>query len=508
MSELEPQPAPKRSLGQQLQIGAAFMVAGRLVIRMLSVISTLILARLLVPADFGLVALALAMLTIAGAITDLGYAAVLIRVKDLDRSYFDTAWSLNLLRCLALGLVLGASGGWQGWLLGDARIGPLLWVIGLTVALDGLTSVGLLRLQRDMQFDRLAHYQVYGRLVAFLSTIILAVIWQNYWCLVIGSLIGKMFVVPFSYWTAPFRPHFNLQHWRYFLAFTKWNTLFNISAIMEIQSPILISGYFLGLPTLGLFNTARQIALVPITEIAVPTRTPMYSTMAHFIGKNDHLRKNYMEGQGFLFTIVFPISVGIAMISPEIESIALGPQWAGAYVFICVLTFVALIDNFSGYMLSILSLFGKFRLIGVSSAYFALMRIFLLAILTYFFGLTGLFAALILASSIAFYLMHRMTADLLETSVSELLLPLWRPVVAAAVMITGIVAVRSVLPPGQTGFLAAAGKLAIIIPLGATLHIASQYLLWRICGAPPGAESRIAALALGALSRFRHRSPA
>lgn len=508
MSEPEPQPRPKRSLGQQLQIGAAFMVAGRLVIRLLSVISTLILARLLMPADFGLVALALAMLTIAGAITDLGYAAVLIRVKDLDRSYFDTAWSLNLLRCAALGLVLGASGDWQGWLLGDARIGPLLWVIGLTVALEGLTSVGLLRLQRDMQFDRLANYQVCGRLVAFLSTIILAVLWQNYWCLVIGSLIGKMFVVPFSYWIAPFRPRFNLQHWRYFLAFTKWNTVFNVSTIFEIQSPILISGYFLGLPTLGLFNLARQIALMPITEIAVPTRTPVYSTLAHFVGKNDHLKNNYVESQSFLFSIIFPISVGICLVSPEIELMALGPKWDGAYLFICVLSVVALLDNFSGYILSLLSLAGKFRTIGLSATAFALIRIVLLIILTYFFGLIGFFIALVSSSLIGFFVMHRMTANLLETSVSALLLPLWRPLLAAAVMTTGILALRSVLPPSQAGFLAAAANLAVIIPLGATLHVCSQYLLWRICGAPAGAESRLAALALGALGRFRQRFPA
>lgn len=493
-------PAP--SLGRKVAVGAAFLVLGRLAIRLLSTISTIILARLLLPEDFGLIALAFAIFGIADAISSLGYAVILVRMKDPERSVYDTAWTLNLIRCVLLGLLLAGTAQWQADWLGDQRIGPLLWVIGLNVALDGLVSVGLIRLQREFRYNRFAVYQVVTRFSAFVFAILIAVIWQSYWCFVLGTLIAKLITIPFGYWLAPHWPRLSLRHWRHFMAFTKWGVVFNLAAIVEIQGPTLVIGRLLGLPTLGMFNIAQQIGSIPVTELAAPTRMPLYSGYAEKQNDISHVRYTYLQSQGFLLAIICPISVGIALVAPELEQIFLGDRWAGTDVIIAVLALVALFDNFSNSTFGILYLTDRFRqlalcYLGLSTARFAAATLGIWA-----GGMTGLLVSLVIAALLSLAFWQAYAARLLQASLSDLQAVTWRPVVAALVMSAGVLALRAALPSG-TELGTAIARLLTLSMAGAVLHLGAQALLWRLSGAPPGAERRMLDMARAQLrARF------
>ncbi|MFL1463372.1 oligosaccharide flippase family protein [Roseococcus sp. DSY-14] len=494
-------------LGRRVMAGAAFMMAGRLAIRCLSIVSTLVLARLLMPEDFGLVALALAAFAIADAVTNTGYATLLIRTPDITRGHYDTAWTLNLLRCLLLALAVAGTASWQAALLGDARIGPVLLAVAAGVALDGLVSIGLVRLQREFRFDRFATYQVATRLLNFGATLALAVLWQSYWAIILGTLAAKLLALPLGYALAPHRPRPSLWNWRYFLGFSGWGTVFNMAMVMEMQGASLIIGRLLGLPALGQYNLAQQVATVPVSEIAAPTRAPLLAGYAELARDRAALARSYLDSQALLFAVICPISVGIALVSPELERVALGPRWEGTWPMIAAIALVALADNFSNAVFSIFAIFERYRDTALAFCLVAALRTALLLGGAWWWGMEGLLGALALSALAGLAFWQWLVARALGHGLGALPARTWRTLAAAAAMAAGVLALRAAWPEGA-GLLPALGRLLAFAALGAALHLGTQFLLWRLCGAPPGAERRLANLALGALERLRRRRKA
>ena len=94
---------------EKLFIGVFWLGAAKLIINFLALISTIILARLLTPEDFGLVAIVLALLAIIEAVTDLSLASALIHIKTLSEEHFDTAWSLNFVRGILMAVIFASA---------------------------------------------------------------------------------------------------------------------------------------------------------------------------------------------------------------------------------------------------------------------------------------------------------------------------------------------------------------------------------------------------------------
>ncbi len=491
-------------LGRRVMAGAAFMMAGRLAIRCLSIVSTLVLARLLMPEDFGLVAMALAAFAIADAVTNTGYATLLIRTPDIARGHYDTAWTLNLLRSLLLALAVAGTAGWQAGLLGDARIEAVLLAVALGVAIDGVMSIGLVRLQRELRFDRFAAYQVATRVLNFGCTLVLAVLWQSYWAIIIGTLVAKAMCVPLGYAMAPHRPRLSLWNWRYFLGFSGWGTVFNLAMVLEMQGASLIIGRLLGLPVLGQYNLAQQVATVPVSEIAAPTRAPLLAGYAALGKDREALGRSYLDSQAFLFAVICPISVGIALVAPEVERLALGPRWEGTWPMIAVIALVALADNFSNAVFSIFAIYERYRDTALAFLSISVLRVALLFAGAWWWGIGGLLGALVASALAGLLCWQWLVARQLGHPLHALLAETWRSLLAACVMAAGVLALRAALPE-EAGLGPSLLRLAALAPAGALLHLGAQALLWRLSGSPAGAERRLANLALGGLARLRRR---
>ncbi|MDO9713102.1 oligosaccharide flippase family protein [Paracraurococcus lichenis] len=492
-----------------MALGAAFMVAGRLASRGISVISTLLLVRLLVPQDFGLVALAGAVVTMADTLTSTGYATVLVRRPAVERSVYDTAFTLNLLRCLLLAGLLSASADWQAGLLGDARIGSLLQVIALNIALDGLISVGLIRLQRDLRFDLLFRQQLASRLVSFLVTLGLAWATHSYFCLVLGNLVAKVLLLPYSYWLAPYRPRLSLAHWRELLGFSKWMFLQNLCTVADGQAANLVLGRAVGIQAVGTFNVAYQVAATPVTELAAPVRGPIYAGYARVQHDRALLRAQFIDGFGLLLALLLPLSTGIALVAPEIERIGLGQAWPGAATVVAFCALYALADSFAHFTGSIFAVLDHQPRLTAIFACMVAIRLPAIILAAMQAGLVGVAATLLATGLLNLLVWNWQAARLLGLRFAEYRAWCWRSLAAAATMTAAVLAARMLLPglAAAEGSLAeAAWRLACLAALGAAVHVGTQGLLWRLSGAPAGsAEARIAAATAAGWRRLRAR---
>lgn len=478
------------------------MVAGRLAIRMISVVSTLILARLLVPQDFGVVALASAVFAIAETILATGYTVLLVRNDRVDRDAYDTAWTMNLIRCLLLATITVASAPLQAWAFGDPRIGNVLFVVAATVALEGLMSIGMARAQRELRFDVLFKHQVAGRLLAFVFTAVLAVLMGNYWCLVLGNLIAKVLTVPYSYMLAPHRPRLSLVHWRGFLHFSKWMFGFNICAAVDGQVTNLSLGAMVGVVAVGQYNVAYQISATPVTEIAVPVRQPLYAGYAQVKDDAARLRDHFLQSLGLVAAVTVPLSVGIALVAPEVERIALGPNWVGTAPLIALCALFALTDSLVQFTHNVFLLKDRLRPMVLLCIAMVLVRAPLVVLGIWWDGAFGMLVALLATSVLSLAVWHVQVARLLGHRLRAAWAQVLRPAIAATLMTAAALALRLALPADTPGILDDLWRLAAVAAVGASVHIVAQAGLWWCASCPDGPERR--ALALLRSARRRH----
>jgi O-antigen/teichoic acid export membrane protein len=499
-----PSPQEAGAVGRKVAVGAAFMITGRLVIRLLSVINLLILARLLPPGEFGIVVLASVAFAILETLTAMNYFLALARRPTIDQDVYDSAWTMNILRCLLLGAVVAATADLQAGLLGDARVGPILLVVAAGVALDGLHSVGLIRLQRELRYDAMFRFQVVSRVVAFVVTLALAFWMQNYWCLVLGNIAAKLVTIPYSYWLAPQMPRFSLRHAGELLHFSKWMVAVNACQAVEAQAANLSLGRFAGVQPLGMWSVSYQLAATPVTELAVPVRGPIYAGYAQIQHDRPALQRHFLTGFGLLGAVVTPLSVGIALVAPQLEVLALGPTWAGAAVLIALCAIYALLDCMAHFTGGIFYVLDAQNRLARTYAVLTMLRVAAVVPAAILGGAVGVGVAMLTVSLVSCVVWHWRTAVLLGTGLRDAWVQVWRSLAAASAMAAVVVAVQLSLPP-PAGTLMALLELAALAACGAVVHVAAQWVLWRLSGSPDAAERRILTSAAALVGRLRAR---
>ena len=176
----------QQAVNRSMAKGAAWMVSMRLAIRFIGMISTIILARLLVPADFGLVAMATMIYGFIETMSQFGFDVVLIQKQDADREYYDTAWTLSIIRGLVTALILFAGAGFAADFFGDQRLVHIIYVLCFVASISNFANIGIVDFRKDMHFGKDFQYLVGVKLCSFIVTLVLAFTLRTYWALVIG----------------------------------------------------------------------------------------------------------------------------------------------------------------------------------------------------------------------------------------------------------------------------------------------------------------------------------
>lgn len=467
------------------------MIVARLLIRVLSIIGMLVMVRLLTPEDFGLVALVAAAIAFSDVLGITNYTAVLVRHPAATRLLYDTAWTLNVVRCLVLSGLIAGTAHWQAAILGDPRLAPVLIVVSLGILLDGCTSIGMARLQRDLQFSRIFQFQVVSKSVGFIVSVVLAILLQNYWCLVLGNLAAKVICVPYSYWLAPHRPRVSFREAGELLSFSWWMLAINVFSTADSHGPNMILGRWDGVSALGAYQVAYYVAAVPVHEVAVPVRQPIYSGYARVLHDNALLQRHFLAGFGFLGAAMIPLSVGIALTAPEIARIALGADWLHVAPLITLCALYSLTDCLAAFSINIFVVLDKLRSYLKTLILLVFMRVPLVLGAVLLWGAVGMAAAMLATAVVNAIMWQWQVSHLLGHRLRDVGSEIWRSLTAATLMSGSVLALREVLPFEHHDLWSAAVNLSVLAGSGACVHIVSLLALWRLSGCPDSAEARL-----------------
>lgn len=201
-----------QGIGRQMATGAAWMVALKLVERSLGVVSTVILARLLTPQDFGLVAMAMVFIAVVEILQAFGFDVALIQDQHASREHYDSAWVLNvLLACLGTALLVAGAKAVSVF-YDEPRVQAILYCLAVGAFVQGFENIGIVAFRKELTFDKEFRFQLAKKVMGFVVTVSLALIYRSYWALVIGAVVGRVVGVVLSYSAHPFRPRFTLGH--------------------------------------------------------------------------------------------------------------------------------------------------------------------------------------------------------------------------------------------------------------------------------------------------------
>ena len=243
--------------------GAVWMVLFKFTERGLGLISTIILARLLLPADFGLIAMAVSIIAVLELLNSFGFDTVLIQNPDANRSHYDTAWTFNVIFGTASSLILFLLASPAAAFYDEPRLEMVIDFLAIGTFIQGLGNVGVVAFRKELEFNKEFKFLVAKKLISFCITVPLAFILKNYWALVIGMLAGKSAGMALSYLVHPYRPRFSLAARHELFQFSKWLLLNNLLFFLRFRSAHFIIGKTAGTHALGLYTIAYEISNLP-----------------------------------------------------------------------------------------------------------------------------------------------------------------------------------------------------------------------------------------------------
>jgi len=207
----------------------------RWAIRGIGLVSTVILARLLTPDDFGVVAMAMVAVALLEVFTQSGVDLALLRTTEPTREHYNAAWSLEIIQGVLLAIVLFMTAPWVGSHFDDARVTDVIRVLSLRALIGGFQNIGVVNFRRDLAFGREFQFGVFKKLSTFVVTIASALILNNYWALVIGQVVGKVLEVGISYRMSAYRPRFSLERVGEIWGFSQWLILSRFARLVNKQ---------------------------------------------------------------------------------------------------------------------------------------------------------------------------------------------------------------------------------------------------------------------------------
>jgi len=338
------EPSP---LSQRVIRGGFWVLALRVANRTLGLIRILILARVLLPEDFGLVGIAFLAMSTMETLTVSGFNQALVQRRQAGEEFWDTTWLVSLVRGIVLGAILFAVAPWVAEFFGRSDALWIIRAIGLSLLLRGLTNPSVIGYIKEMTFQRQFGYEIGITLVDAAVAIPLALIYRSAWTLAAGWLAGQAAGVVLSWLIHPMRVRlrFDRRAFRELYGFGRWITVSNIFNFLLTQGDDILVGRILGAPALGLYQMAYRLSNSPATEIAAVISQVTFPAYAQLQESRARVGAAFLRVIRMSTLLSFPIGALVILLGPDFIRVILGPHWVPMISTMQILAIYGLIHS-------------------------------------------------------------------------------------------------------------------------------------------------------------------
>ncbi|MCK5306106.1 MAG: MOP flippase family protein [Candidatus Omnitrophica bacterium] len=332
----------KGTLAQKTARGGIWVFGSFFFAKVLFFIRTVILARLLIPNDFGMMGIAILAMTGMQVLTETGIDQAIIQKKGVTKDALDTAWVISVARGIILFIVLYLLSPAIAAFYNNLMLEPLLKVLSISFLFLGLQNIGVVFFQKELNFKKRALFTTATDVINIIFTVLFAVILKNVWAVVIGCVVGNLAKLIISYRIQAFRPcfKFNPKAAKELLKFGKHVFGASVMIFFVTQGDDALVGKMLGLEALGLYVLAYSLSNMPttaITHVISQVSFPAYSKVQD---DTKRLGRGYLKILKFTALLTIPLAAGLFILAPEFIKIVYGEKWLPMLPAVLIMCFL------------------------------------------------------------------------------------------------------------------------------------------------------------------------
>ncbi|PSW21205.1 hypothetical protein C9I98_04430 [Photobacterium sanctipauli] len=316
-----------------------WITLSKLLNRGLAFFCTLILARILTPDDFGIIALATIVTAFFETLGQLGTKEYLLQEEAPSKEDIDTSWTLQLITKIIISIIIFSSSGILADFFNTQDLENLIKVLSITPTLQGITNIAFILEIKKSNFKIITKIESIAKISSVIITLTLAMIFKNYWAFVASIISYHFIILILSYTCFRYKPTFNLLKANNQISFSKWTLLKGITNYINNKSDIIILTNFTSTSFIGNYNicqtlllTAKEIAITPFSDALNPEMAKLINTSNHI----DKISKSLFS----LTIITVPLTSLIYINAENIIEITLGDldKWKNAVEILYILT--------------------------------------------------------------------------------------------------------------------------------------------------------------------------
>lgn len=457
----------RRTTDRALLTGIAWTGGVKWVVQILTWTSTLVVARLITPEDFGIVGSAALYLGLMSLLADFGVGMAVLTMRDIPETLTAQLNGAGLLFG-AFAMAVGLASAWPlGMFFRSSEVAWVLAAMSATLLVSGLRSVPMALLQRSLRFRTVALIEAAQGLVGSLTTIFLALAGWGYWALAAGAIIQATAYAGFVLHVRP-----TARAWPRFreikepLRLSAHVLTSGLSWWIYSNADFAIAGRMLGQRVMGGYLLAWEFASLPVEKITnIVTRvTPaIFSALQHDV---PGLRRQFLTLTEGIAMLTLPASWGLALVADDFVRFALGDQWLGA---IAPLQILCAYISFR----SVVTLLSQVLLVTGDSRLNARMGIVFMLVMPAAFligsrwGTAGIAMAWVLVYPFLTIPIYRRVFLRLELTVGAYLHAVRRPLIGSVVMVAAVLLLTGALPAGTSLLI----SLVLKIGVGAIVYV-------------------------------------
>lgn len=471
--------------------GAAWLIGARLGTKLIDLTTLLMLARLLKPTEFGLVAVAMTLILIVEAILELPVNQVLVRLPTLSSHLFDTAFTVGALRGLVLTVLLGGLAVPFSILYANPDLVLIILILGIAPITRGLLSPRLAIYARQLDFRRDFIIELAGKVLAFTASVVVAYRLHSHWALVVGIVASPVGMLVASYVAAPYRPRLSLEGWRIFAGFLGWTTASQLVSAINWQCDRLILGRFVSLQRLGQFSLANDLAYLPEQALIKPIMRPLISAFSHVRDDRARLRAAYAKAAAAVFALGLPIMTGLSLLAYPAVRLTLGGKWLEAVPILQWLALSLIPPLFVAPLIPLAMALDRTKVFLRISVWGLVVKLPLMVLGAAMLGVEGVIGARLMTALVTALIAMLYVRRLIGMSLTRQIASVWR-IVAGGLVLAAILLVLRPWLVGADGLILLV-KLAGIATIGSIGYVATLFGLWAAGGASDGIEAAVVA---------------
>ncbi|MBG1269253.1 lipopolysaccharide biosynthesis protein [Nostoc sp. WHI] len=327
----------------------------------ISLVVFFILARLLSPETFGLIALAYIFIEFVQIFVDQGFSVAIIQRQEIDAEHLDSAFWTTLGISILLTMLSIAGAGLAADFFKQPQLIPIIQCLSISFAFSGLSSVQQAVLERRFAFRSLAIRSLLAVIIGGIVGVVMAFLHFGVWSLVGQQLSSSLVQVLVLWRVSDWRPGFKFSviHAKELFAFGINIFAFNIINFFNRRSDSFLIGYFLGLVALGYYSIAYKLLQVMMQVLITTTTKVALPIFSRLQGEPERLLSAFYSATQFTSLIVFPVFLCVPVLAPEFIKVFFGEQWVQSIPVLQVLSLIGPIHLIFFYNNSVIMAMGK-----------------------------------------------------------------------------------------------------------------------------------------------------